>query len=99
MDHSMTPTVTRLQNRKYHCADIPTLHSWLESQGYHFYGQHDPGEYGRFSMQEAHDVDDQRTFVHSFIQVFDTGEVYSPDPLACELLDTLAGEDERERSA
>ena len=98
MEKQATPTLTRLDSRKYQCADIPALHAWLEARGYQFYGQHNPGEYGRFSLQEAHQVGDRQTYVHSFIQVFDTGQVYSPDPFACELLDTLAIEDERERS-
>jgi hypothetical protein len=98
MAKQVTPTLMRLDNRKYQCTDIPALHAWLEGRGYHFYGQHDPGEYGRFSLQEMHEVDDRRSYVHSFIQVFDTGQVYSPDPFACELLDTLAIEGEDERS-
>lgn len=83
------PELTRRANHRYHCADIAALHQWLETQSYQFYGQHNPGEYGRFSRQEAHEHDGQRSFVHSFIQVMSDGQVYSPDPLACQLLEAL----------
>jgi hypothetical protein len=99
MSKTAKPYLTRQSNRKYHCDDIPALHHWLEARGYRFYGRHDSGEYGRFSLQEAHDLGDRREYVHSYIQVIDTGDVYSPDPHACELLDELASDRERERGA
>ena len=96
MNKHSQPYLTRVASRKYHCDDLAGLHGWLEAQGYRFYGQHNPGEYGRFSLQQAGERDDRRTYVHSFIQVFEDGQVYSPDPQACEMLDRLAGARERE---
>jgi hypothetical protein len=89
MRQKTQPYLTRVAQRKYHCDDINALHDWLEKQGYRFYGQHDPGEYGRFSLQEAHELGDRTSYVHSFIQVWQSGEVYTPDPEACALLDRM----------
>ena len=99
MSKQAEPQLTRQAERRYHCSDIPALHEWLEAHGYQFYGQHNPDEYGRFSHQEAHDQGGQRAFVHSFIQVLNNGEVYSPDPSARSLLDSLLANMQRERSA
>jgi hypothetical protein len=99
MTQHTQPTLARRGDRKYQCDDIAPLHRWLEEQGYRFYGQHSPGEYGRFSRQEADDHGGRRSYLHSFIQVFENGEVYSPDPFACELLDTLARDEGLERTA
>ena len=96
MNTDSQPRLTRVASRKYHCHDLAALHGWLEAQGYRFYGQHNPGEYGRFSLQHAEDRGDRQYYVHSFIQVFEDGQIYSPDPQACEMLDRLAGAQERE---
>ena len=92
-----TPKLARLAHRKYQCDDITAFHSWLEIHGYQFYGQHSPEEYGRFSHQEAHDHGDQRSFSNGYIQVMATGEIYSPDPHAWSLLDSLLDDELRER--
>jgi hypothetical protein len=83
------PQLERRESRKYQCDDVDSLHQWLEGQGYQYYGQHNPGEYGRFSHQEAHHAADRDEYVHSYIQVMQDGSVYSPDPHAAELLDRL----------
>lgn len=92
MEHKTGPRLTRRMNRRYHCDEVPELHDWLEAQGYTFYGPHDTGEYGRFSLQEAHKHGEHQSYVHRFIQVFENGDVYSPDPDACLLLDELIDE-------
>jgi len=93
------PTLKRLAHRKYQCNDIPALHTWLEAQGYTFYGRHGYNEYGRFSHQEAHTQDGESAYSNGYIQVLTTGEIYSPDPHAWGLLDTLVDDNLRERTA
>lgn len=88
----------RLANRKYQCDDIGALHTWLESQGYEFYGRHALDEYGRFSHQETFSHAGQKSYSNGYIQVLTTGEIYTPDPHAWHLLDSLLEEDLRERS-
>jgi hypothetical protein len=92
------PKLKRLANRRYQCDDIATLHTWLEAQGYEFYGRHAMDEYGRFSHQEAHSQGDQRSFSNGYIQILNNGEVYTPDPHGWRLLDELVegGLSERE---
>lgn len=90
------PKLMRLAHRKYQCADIPILHSWLEANGYVFYGSHADDEYGRFSHQEKHSQADQSSYSNGYIQVLATGEIYSPDPHAWPLLDGLVGDDSDE---
>jgi hypothetical protein len=92
MANQSTPQLTPLGTDKYSCDDIKMLHSWLEMHSYTFYGEHEPGEYGRFSRQEHHQHDGGPVHIHSFIQVFTNGEVFAPDPNARELLaDLIAG--------
>jgi len=91
------PKLTRLANRKYQSDDIPTLHSWLEANGYAFYGAHADDEYGRFSHQEMHEQDGQRLYSNGYIQILANGEIYSPDPHAWALLDALVDDDVNER--
>jgi hypothetical protein len=98
MSDNQQPRLRFLSNRKYHCDDIPALHRWLEAHGYQYYGQFDPGEYGRFSCQDTHDLGDRRSYVHSFIQVWANGEIYAPDPHAHHLLNTLLTDDPLERT-
>lgn len=93
------PKLTRLANRKYKCEDIAALHGWLESQGYRFYGQHEPEEYGRFSHQEAHAQAGETLYSNGYIQILANGEVYTPDPHSWQLLDGLVNDDLAERSA
>jgi hypothetical protein len=93
------PKLKRLANRKYQCSDISALHAWLESQGYVFYGRHGYDEYGRLSHQEAHDNAGDRSYSKCYIQVLTTGEIYTPDPHAWRLLDALADDTLRERTA
>ena len=93
------PKLKRLANRKYQCDDIATLHTWLEAEGYAFYGPHASDEYGRFSHQEAHEEEGRRSFSNGYVQVLSSGEIYSPDPHTWELLDALVDEQVRERSA
>jgi len=83
------PKLARLANRRYQCDDITLLHAWLESNGYDFYGQHAPGEYGRFSHQETWIQAGKKTYSNGYIQVMATGEIYTPDPHAWRLLDSL----------
>jgi hypothetical protein len=90
------PKLKQLANRKYHCDDIPALHSWLEAQHYTFYGQHAGDEYGRFSHQEAHAG--EGLYSNGYIQVLNNGEIYSPDPHAWQLLDALVDDNLHERS-
>jgi len=92
------PKLKRLANRKYQSDDIPALHTWLESQGYIYYGQHASGEYGRFSHQEAHAQSGQKTYSNGYIQVMTSGEIYTPDPHAWRLLDSLVADNLRERA-
>jgi hypothetical protein len=92
------PTLKRLANRKYQTNDIPALHRWLESQGYVFYGRHAYDEYGRFSHQESHTQAGERTYSNGYIQVLTNGEIYSPDPHAWRLLDTLVNDNLHERA-
>ena len=87
------PQLILLRQDTYQCGDIEALHHWLEGHGYRFYGQHNPGEYGRFSRQEHHESDDQATYIHSFIQVFSTGKIFAPGPDARELLTTLCDQE------
>jgi len=98
MNKQSTPQLTALRADTYRCDDIPALHSWLEAHSYTFYGQHDPGEYGRFSCQEAHETGERRSYVHSFIQVFADGQIYAPDPHAHNLLNTLVIDEPHERT-
>jgi hypothetical protein len=86
-----------LAKDKYRCADLAALHRWLEAHGYRYYGRHAPNEYGRFACQETHDAGDHRSYVHSYIQVLATGEVYAPDAHARDLLAPLVIDAERER--
>jgi hypothetical protein len=92
------PKLKRLANRKYQCDDIAALHTWLEAEGYEFYGRHALDEYGRFSHQETHEQAGQRSFSNGYIQVMTTGEIYTPDPHSWQLLDSLVEDDLRERS-
>jgi hypothetical protein len=92
------PKLKRLANRRYQCGDIASLHAWLEAQGYEFYGRHATDEYGRFSHQETHSQGGHRSFSNGYIQIRKTGEIYTPDPHAWSLLDSLAEEGLRERS-
>ena len=91
------PKLKRLANRKYQTNDVPALHAWLESQGYVFYGKHGYDEYGRFSHQEAHTQSGERSYSNGYIQVFANGEIYSPDPHAWRLLDSLVDDTLHER--
>ena len=92
------PKLGRLANRKYQCNDISELHTWLESQGYIFYGQHAYDEYGRFSHQETYVQAGERSYSNGYIQVMATGEIYSPDPHAWQLLDALVEDDMRDQA-
>ena len=92
------PKLKRLANRKYRSDDIPSLHRWLESQGYTFYGQHEDDEYGRFSHQEAQTQAGERSYSNGYIQVLTSGEIYTPDPHAWRLLDSLVDDKLRERT-
>ncbi len=91
------PKLARLANRKYQSDDIPALHGWLEANGYAFYGQQATDEYGRFSHQETHAQAGPKSYSNGYIQVLATGEVYSPDPHAWQLLDPLVDDDVSER--
>jgi len=97
MNKQSTPQLTALRADTYRCDDIPALHSWLEAHSYTFYGQHDPGEYGRFSCQEQREQGGQRFYLHSYIQVFDNGEIFAPDPHARDLLAPLLAEEGNRR--
>ena len=92
------PKLKRLANRKYQCDDIAALHAWLESKGYEFYGPHALDEYGRFSHQETHIQSGQKTYSNGYIQVRTSGEIYTPDPYAWDVLDSLLDDDLQERS-
>jgi hypothetical protein len=92
------PKLRRLANRKYHCHDVPVLHSWLETNGYVFYGPHAADEYGRFSHQEKHTEGDRSTYSNGYIQILNSGEIYTPDPHSYQLLDTLVDDDLQERA-
>ena len=92
------PKLRRLANRKYQCSDISELHTWLESQGYVFYGRHAYDEYGRFSHQETYVQAGERSYSNGYIQVLSNGEVYTPDPHAWHLLDSLVDDNPRERT-
>jgi hypothetical protein len=92
------PTLKRLANRKYQSNDIPALHAWLEAQGYVFYGPHGYNEYGRFSHQETHGQAGERSYSNGYIQVLTNGEIYTPDPHAWRLLDSLVDDTLRERT-
>jgi len=92
------PTLKRLAHRKYQCDDILALHTWLEAQGYVFYGKHAGDEYGRFSHQESYMLAGKRLYSNGYIQVLTNGEIYSPDPHAWHLLDTLVDDNLRERA-
>ena len=94
MTQQPTPQLKRLAHRSYQCGDIAAFHRWLETNGYQFYGQHNPGEYGRFSHHETLGQGDQRIFSNGYIVVMTNGEVYTPEPFAWELLDTLVNEDD-----
>jgi hypothetical protein len=97
MSEERAPQLLYVARDTYRCADVPALHRWLEQHGYRYYGQHYPGEYGRFSCQEAHGADDRR-YVHSYIQVFADGQIFAPDPHARELLAPLLADEGRERT-
>jgi hypothetical protein len=92
------PKLKQLAHRKYQSDDIPTLHKWLEANGYSFYGSHGADEYGRFSHQEMHVQADQKSYSNGYIQVLATGEIYTPDPHAWHLLDALVVDDRRDRA-
>ena len=92
------PKLKRLAKRKYQCDDIAALHTWLESKGYQFYGRHALDEYGRFSHQETQTQSGHKTYSNGYIQVMTTGEIYTPDPYAWQLLDALLDDDLRERT-
>jgi hypothetical protein len=92
------PKLKRLANRKYQCHDIPALHSWLEANGYAFYGLHAPDEYGRFSHQEKDTQAGESSYSNGYIQVMSSGEIYTPDPHSWQLLDTLVDDDLQERA-
>jgi hypothetical protein len=92
------PKLKRLANRKYQSNDVPALHTWLESQGYVFYGKHAYNEYGRFSHQEAHAQAGESSYSNGYIQVLTNGEIYTPDPHAWHLLDALVDDEARERA-
>jgi hypothetical protein len=92
------PKLKRLANRKYQSNDLPALHAWLEAQGYIFYGRQAYDEYGRFSHQETHAQDGERSYSNGYIQVLTNGEIYSPDPHAWRLLDSLVGGNPREQA-
>jgi len=92
------PTLKRLANRKYQSNDIPALHAWLESQGYVFYGPHGYDEYGRFSHQETYAQAGERSYSNGYIQVLTNGEIYTPDPYAWRLLDSLVDDTLHERT-
>ena len=92
------PKLKRLANRKYQCDDVPALHTWLESQGYTFYGRHAYSEYGRFSHQETHVQAGESSYSNGYIQVLTNGEIYTPDPHAWHLLDSLVDDNLRERT-
>ena len=91
------PKLRRLANRKYQCNDISELHIWLESQGYIFYGQHAYDEYGRFSHQETYAQAGESSYSNGYIQVLTNGEIYTPDPHAWHLLESLVDDNLRER--
>ena len=92
------PKLKRLANRRYHSNDIPALHTWLEAHGYKFYGQHASYEYGRFSHQEAQAQACETSYSNGYIQVLTTGEIYTPDPHAWPLLDSLVDDNLQERT-
>ena len=93
-----TPQLQLLARDKYECADLPALHHWLEAHGYRYYGHHAANEYGRFACQETHAGNGNPSYVHSYIQVLATGELYAPDPHARELLAPLVIDVEDERA-
>jgi hypothetical protein len=99
MTKAPKPQLYTLARDKYRCDDLSALHSWLEAHGYRYYGHHAPNEYGRFACQETHDTGDQRWYVHSYIQVLATGELFAPDPHARDLLAPLVSDAGRERTA
>ena len=92
------PKLKRLANRKYQSDDVPALHTWLESQGYIFYGRHAYAEYGRFSHQETHAQAGESSYSNGYIQVMTTGEIYTPDSHAWRLLDSLVDDNVPERA-
>jgi hypothetical protein len=98
MTNRATPQLRVLAKDKYGCADLDALHQWLEAHGYRYYGHHAADEYGRFACQETHEGDGSPSYVHSYIQVMATGELYAPDPHARDLLAPLVIETERERT-
>jgi hypothetical protein len=98
MTKELAPQLQFVAKDKYCCVDLPALHRWLEAHGYRYYGHHAPNEYGRFACQETHDCDDGRTYVHSYIQVLATGELFAPGPHARDLLAPLVVDQERERT-
>ena len=99
MTNRATPQLQVLAKDKYQCADLPALHQWLEAHGYRYYGHHAPNEYGRFACQETHSGGDRPSYVHSYIQVLATGEIFAPGPHARDLLAPLLINTERERTA
>jgi hypothetical protein len=99
MTNQATPQLQLLAKDKYRCSDLPALHHWLEAHGYRYYGHHAPNEYGRFARQETLMKDQSPSYIHSYIQVLATGELFAPDPHARELLAPLVADKEREHSA
>jgi hypothetical protein len=97
MTNRATPQLQLLAKDKYLCANLPALHEWLEAHGYRYYGHHASNEYGRFACQEAYVGDDSPSYVHSYIQVLATGELYAPGPHARDLLAPLVIDTVRER--
>lgn len=98
MTKKSAPQLQIMAKDKYRCVDLPALHRWLEAHGYNYYGQHAPGEYGRFACQETHDCGDRRSYVHSYIQVLATGEIFAPGPHARDLLASLVVDQDLERT-
>ena len=78
-------------------AEYPMVR-WLEANGYAFYGSHAADEYGRFSHQEKHTQAGETSYSNGYIQVLNSGEIYSPDPHAWGLLDPLVDDNLRERA-
>ena len=99
MEKQTAPQLTLLGTDKYSCDDVKMFHTWIETQGYTYYGEHEPGEYGRFSLQVQHQHDGGPVHVHSYIQVFVNGEVFAPDPDARKLLKPLVVGEQREEEA
>src|SRR4029079_14554186 len=98
MINRATPQLQLLAKDKYQCADLSMLHQWLEAHGYRYYGHHAANEYGRFACQETHTRAGNPSYIHSYIQVLATGELYAPDPHPRDLLPPLVIDAQRQRS-